>query len=363
MYSDPNSNLYGPQQNKVLHYAMQLLALGILLVWCFNILEPFIIPMIWGVVFASSFFPIHEELTQKFHWKNSLSAIVITVVALSILIVPAFFFMLAGANEIKELAQNIKGHNLEIPPPNERVKTWPLIGEPLFTFWTEASTNLTLTVQEHQDQLKPVLLKLIALLRNTAKGLLLLTISIIISGVMLAYEKEESDFAKRLFVKLAGKSGEKMAGVAKKTIQNVVNGILGVAVIQTVLVGIGLLVVDIPLAGLWIILALILSIVQIGIFPLSIGVIIYIWSTGNSVIAVVLTIWMILVGLLDNVLKPFFLGKGASVPMLVVFLGAIGGFLYSGFIGLFTGVIVLTLGYQLAVTWLDSKGGPADEIN
>lgn len=334
---------------------MQLLALAILLVWCFNILEPFLIPILWGAVFASSFFPIHEKLTQRFHWKNGLSATVITLVALLILIVPAVFFMLAGAGEIKELAQNIRDHRLEIPSPNEKVKTWPLVGERLFTFWTDASTNLTLTVQQHQDQLKPVLLKLIALLKNTAKGVLMLTISIIISGVMLAYEKEESDFANKFFSKLAGKEGEKMAGVAKRTVQNVVKGILGVAAIQTTLVGVGLIVAEIPFAGLWIILSLILAIVQIGILPISIGVIVYIWSTADSVTATILTIWMIAVGLLDNVLKPIFLGKGASVPMLVVFLGAIGGFLYSGFIGLFTGAIVLTLGYQLGVSWLNSK--------
>ena len=179
-------------------------------------------------------------------------------------------------------------------------------------------------------------------------------ISIIISGIMLAYEKEETDFARKFFVKLAGKKGEEMTGVVKQTVQNVVKGILGVAAIQTIFVGIGLLLAGIPFAGLWIILSLILAIVQIGILPVSIGVIIYIWSTGDTVTATVLTVWMLVVGLMDNVLKPILLGKGATVPMLVVFLGAIGGFIYSGFIGLFTGAIVMTLAYKLAEKWLNS---------
>lgn len=355
MQSNPklSPSTYG--SNQVIHYALQLLALAVLLVWCFKYLEPFIIPMIWGAVFASSFFPIHEKLTEKYHWKSGLSATIITLVALAVLIAPAVFFMLAGAGEIKELAQNIGSQNLEIPPPNEKIKAWPVIGERVYSFWANASANLTLTLQEHQDQLKPFLLKMVALLRNTAQGVLLLTVSIIISGVMLAYEKEESDFAKKLFVKLAGKSGEEMAGIAKQTIQNVVKGILGVAVIQTALVGVGLLVAGVPFAGLWIVISLILAIVQIGILPVSIGVIIYIWSTADSVTAIVLTVWMLVVGLMDNVLKPILLGKGASVPMLVVFLGAIGGFLYSGFIGLFTGAIILTLGYKLGAKWLDSE--------
>ncbi|GAA0877542.1 AI-2E family transporter [Algoriphagus jejuensis] len=352
MYPNPAPSSSG--SNHVIHYALQLLALAILLVWCFNILTPFLIPLLWGAVFASSFFPIHEKLIGKYGWKNSLSATFITLIALSVLIVPAVFFMIAGAGEIKELAEGIRDGDLKIPPPNEQIKSWPLIGERAFAFWTEASTNLTLTIQEHQDQLKPLLLKLVALLKNTAGGVLLLMISIIISGIMLAYEKEESDFARKFLVKLAGRKGEDMAGVAKQTVQNVVKGILGVAAIQTTFVGIGLLVADIPFAGLWIILSLILAIVQIGILPVSIGVIIYIWTTGDSVTATILTIWMLVVGLMDNVLKPIFLGKGASVPMLVVFLGAIGGFIYSGFIGLFTGAIVLTLAYKLGEEWLNS---------
>ena len=358
MYPNSSPTPASSGTNQVVHYALQLLALAILLVWCFNILSPFLIPMLWGAVFASSFFPIHEKLTGKYNWKNWLSATFITLVALAVLIVPAVFFMIAGATEIKELAESIRDGNLAIPPPSDQVKAWPLIGGKAFAFWSEASTNLTLTIKEHQDQLKPILLKLVALFKNTAGGVLLLMVSIIISGIMLAFEKEESDFARKFFVKLAGKKGEEMAGIAKQTVQNVVKGILGVAAIQTTFVGIGLLVAGIPFAGIWIILSLILAIVQIGILPISIGVIIYIWTTGDTVTATILTIWMLVVGLMDNVLKPILLGKGATVPMLVVFLGAIGGFIYSGFIGLFTGAIVLTLAYKLGEDWLNTGTAP-----
>ena len=126
--------------------------------------------MLWGAVFASSFFPIHEKLTGKYRWKNSLSAAFITLVALALLIVPAVFFIMAGASEIKELAENIRNGDLVIPPANEQVKSWPLIGEKAFAFWTEASTSVTLTIQEHEDQMKPLLLRLVALPKNTAAG-------------------------------------------------------------------------------------------------------------------------------------------------------------------------------------------------
>ena len=141
--------------------------------------------------------------------------------------------------------------------------------------------------------------------------------------------------------------------MAAVTVRNVVKGVLGVAVIQSLLAGAGMAVAGIPYSGIWVLLCLILAIVQIGILPVSIGVIIYIWTNGSTTTALVLTIWMLLVGLLDNFLKPILMGKGAPVPMLVIFLGAIGGFIFSGFIGLFTGAVVLSLGYKLFDIWIE----------
>ncbi|MDX5338885.1 MAG: AI-2E family transporter [Cyclobacteriaceae bacterium] len=340
----------------VIHHAIRLGALGILIFWCFNILSPFVIPIIWGYVFASTFSPLHNYFTDRFKLKEALSATLITLLALAVLVVPAVFFIIQGAGEISELAAHLDNNDLYIPPPAEKIKTWPIIGEKVYEFWHDASVNLTATLQDHQDRLKPILGRLLQILRNTATGILLILISIIISGVLLAYEKEESGFFRRVLIKLTGqKTGEKMAGVARRTIQNVVKGILGVAAIQSLVIGIGLFIFKVPLAGLWIVISLILAIIQIGPLPVVLGVIIYAWSNLDSGPAIILTVWMVVSGLIDNVLKPILLGKGATVPMLVVFLGAIGGFIYSGFLGLFTGSIVLTLGYELLVTWMNSE--------
>ena len=144
-----------------------------------------------------------------------------------------------------------------------------------------------------------------------------------------------------------------MSSSAQLTVRNVAKGILGVAVIQTTLAGAGFVIVGIPLSGLWILICLILAIVQIGIMPVSLGAIIYAWSAFDTLTASLFTVWMIIVGISDNILKPIMLGKGAPAPMLVVFLGAIGGFIATGFIGLFLGAIILTLGYKLMLAWLD----------
>jgi len=339
-------------QNPVIHHAIQLLALALLLIWCFNILLPFITPLVWGSVLAIALYPLHKMLKKKLKDRNALSASIITVLMLLLIVGPAIWLLLATVDEFKILGKAYRAGELSIPPPAEKVKDWPLIGEPLYENWSAASENLSELIAQHREEAKTVLVKLFDLLKSTGKGILLFTFSIIISGVLLAYAKSAGDFARSLLVRLVGATGNNLAESAELTVRNVAKGVLGVAVIQSILAGIGFVVAGVPFAGLWILVCLILAIVQIGILPVSIGVIIYIWSAADTLTATILTIWMIIVGVMDNILKPIMLGKGAPAPMLIVFLGAIGGFIFSGFIGLFTGAIVLTLGYKMVTSWL-----------
>lgn len=357
MDTGPKENEALPK-NPVVHHAIQLLALGLLLIWCFKILEPFITPLVWGSVLAIALYPLHKMLTNKLRGRNAWSATIITVLTLLLIIGPAVWLLLATVDEFKELGHAYREGELAVPPPAEKVKDWPLIGPKVYGYWSDASKNLSEMIGQHREEAKAVLLKLFDLLRSTGKGILLFTLSIVVSGVFLAYAKSSGDFVKSLLVKLVGPSGENLAESAELTVRNVAKGVLGVAVIQSVLAGIGFVVAGVPFAGVWIIVCLILAIVQIGILPVSIGVIIYIWSAADTVTATILTIWMIVVGISDNILKPILLGKGAPAPMLIVFLGAIGGFIFSGFIGLFTGAIVLTLGYKMVTAWL--KGQSSD---
>jgi predicted PurR-regulated permease PerM len=338
--------------NPVVYHSLQLLALGLLLVWCFYILEPFITPLVWAAILATALYPLHISLSRRLKGKIALSATIISLTMLLLIIGPGVWMLFATADEFKDLVQSYRSNDLHVPPPSEKVADWPIIGKKIYGLWTEASASLSQTLTNHQDEIKPYLLKFLDLLKSSAKGLLLFSLSIGISGVMLAYAKEGTDMLKTIFTKLAGKMGEDMAEIAEVTIRNVVKGILGVALIQAIFAGVGLVVAGIPFAGVWILICLILSIVQIGILPVSIGTIIYIWGTADSLTATLFTVWMIAAGLLDNFLKPILLGKGAPAPMAIVFMGAIGGFIFSGFIGLFTGAIILTLGYKLAVGWL-----------
>jgi predicted PurR-regulated permease PerM len=336
--------------NPVIHYTLQLVALGFLLVWCFLILQPFLIPLIWAAVLATATYPVHQTLSRKFG--NALSATTIAILMLLTIIGPAVWLILSTVDEVKLLGAAYRAGELNVPPPDESVKSWPVIGSKVHEYWSEASSDLTVFLTHHKEEATSVLLGLFATLKNTGTGVLIFAVSIIISGFLLAFANQTGEFMRLLLIRIAGKTGDTMMESASITIRNVAKGVLGVAVFQSILAGIGFVIAGIPFAGLWILVCLILAIVQIGILPVSIGTIIYIWANADTTTAIVFTIWMIFVGVSDNVLKPILMGKGAPAPMLVVFLGAIGGFMVSGFIGLFTGAIVLTLGYNLMIGWV-----------
>ena len=338
---------------QIFNLAIQFLALALLLVWCFKILYPFISVVMWAAILAVALSPFHQKLKKLLKQRGTLAAIIVTLISLLVIILPAVWLGLTTAREVKEFATEYNAGHISIPPPSSSVKTWPLIGNNAYAIWSKASTGLDSLAQQYPEQVKTVVATGLGFAASTSKGVLLLGLSIIISGVFLAYSEGASKMAKALFHRLTSSSSFDMASMAALTIRNVVKGILGVAIIQSTLAAIGFVAAGIPAAGLWVLICLILGIVQLGTSPVAIITIAYVWSEASTLTATLFTIWMIIVSISDNVLKPILLGKGAPVPMLVVFLGAIGGFILSGFIGLFTGAVVLSLGYKLFEVWLN----------
>ncbi|MEP7128798.1 MAG: AI-2E family transporter [Chitinophagales bacterium] len=339
---------------KVFDVVLRLIALAFLLYWSFNILAPFVQILIWSVIFAVSLYPVFLKLSKRMGGRKAWAATLISLLLLVVIIAPAVWLMSSTADDIISFRERVSKEGFVITPPPASVKNIPLVGRKIDQLWMDASQNLSGFAHENNERLKSILLGLLGLISSVAKGILLLAGAIIVGGVLMNYGHQMGSYVTKFFIRLAGKSGESMASVAEVTIRNVTRGILGVAAIQSLLAGIGMVVFGVPLAGLWTMLWLILAIVQVPALPVAVGVIVWAWSSDLSTgMAILLTIWMLVAGLIDNVLKPIMLGKGAPVPMLVVFLGAIGGFIFSGFTGLFTGAIVLSLAYKLFIEWLN----------
>ena len=337
---------------QIVHVALQMLALAFLLSWCFNILAPFFTPLIWAAILAVTLYPMHQKIKRRIKGNSLIAAIVLTAVIFILFLLIGSWFGIRTGSEIKTTVSNYREGKIQIPHPPEAVKQWPIIGNKAFQVWTQLNTGVDTIIQKYPDEVRTVASTGIHLLATTGKGLIVFAISIIISGIFLAYADQSASFAREIFKRLMNSAKFDMATISAITIRNVVRGILGVSIIQSVCAGIGFAIAGIPYTAIWTLLCLILAIIQVGIFPVVLGVLIYIWTTDHSTTAILLTIYMIPVGLVDNVLKPLLMGKGAPVPMLIIFLGSLGGFIYSGFIGLFTGAVILSLGYRLFDTWL-----------
>lgn len=336
----------------IIHIALQLLSLAFLLGWCFQILAPFMNPILWGAILAVSLYPVHKRLKKILKGKGVLAAVVISASIFIFLIVIGTWLGIKTGSEIKTEIGDYREGKIKIPAPPASVKEWPLIGNKAYQFWEQLTSGMDNIVQKYPEEVKSATSYFLQLLATAGKAFLIFAISILICGVFLSYGDESATFAHNVFNRLISSTKFDMASIAAITIRNVVRGILGVAFIQSLCAGAGFLVAGIPYAGIWTLLCLVLAIIQIGIFPIVAGVLIYIWTTDHTTTAILLTIWMIPVGLLDNILKPLMMGKGAPVPMLVIFLGSLGGFIYSGVVGLFTGAVILSLGYRLFDTWL-----------
>ena len=246
-----------------------------------------------------------------------------------------------------------------MPLPPENVVTWPVIGEPLDDIWRLTSENIGAAVKLIEPQLKEYGPKILSMVAGLGLALIQFLISLIIAAALLANAESCKRTAHAIFRRLAGEQGEEFANISAATIRSVVQGVLGVAIIQSVLAGIGLIAVDVPGAGIWALFVLFLAVIQLPPLLVLGPIIFYVFSYSETTPAIIFMIWCVLVAVSDSFLKPLFLGRGMDVPMLVILLGAIGGMMLSGLIGLFVGSVVLSLGYKVFQAWFMDHTPPA----
>jgi predicted PurR-regulated permease PerM len=304
-------------------------------------------------------YPLHHSLSVKMGGKPKLASFIIIFAILAIIIVPTGFLIGSLVDEVKALKVIYDAGTLTIPPPTEKVKEWPIIGEKLYDLWYNLSDDLEQMLIKYQDQLLGVGKKIGMGILSAAGGVIQIVAALIIAGILL-FLGGTGDAIRKFFRKLAGDKGDEFADITLKTVASVVKGIMGVALILAMLNGVIFMLAGVPYAGIWTLLAFVLAVLQIPLIFVTGPIIIYLFAERELTSAIIWSALIFVAGLSDNVLKPILLGKGAPVPMLVIFIGVIGGFIFSGFIGLFTGAIIMSIGYKLFIGWLDS-GVEADQ--
>jgi len=350
----------GGNFDAVLESTVRLAVIALLLLWCFLILKPFVTVVMWGAIIAVTLHPAFIKLKRLLGGRGKLAAVLFTVVTLALVMFPAIMVTNSLLHTGTQLAATLREEGgIRLPPPPEKVLSWPLIGERVSGFWTLATQSLEQAMEIARPQVRRVLGFVGSRIAGAAFTVLLSLVAIIIAGFFLGAADRCGSTARAVGRRIGGEPGVRAVNIAGATVRSVARGVVGVALVQGTLAGIGLFLMRVPAAGLWTVLVMILAVMQVPPLLVLGPIAIWAFSVAESTVApIVFAIWCLLVSISDGVLKPLFLGRGVAIPMPVILLGAIGGMLLSGIIGLFVGAVVLSIGYSLFQAWMHA--GPAE---
>jgi len=330
--------------------------LALLLVMAYDIIKPFTVPIIWGAIIGIAAFPLVKWLESKIGGRRGMAATLVSLFFILLLVIPTWQVTEALVGSLRNLTTAIEQGSLEVPPPSPKVAELPVIGEKLYENWEAANADLESLLEKAAPQIKDISTSLFKRIGSSLSGVLIFVVSIAIAGGFMAFAEGCGQIAHRFFVRVGGlKPGGEWASLTVATVRSVLKGVIGVAVIQAVLVGIGFVVMGIPGAPIWTALVLFLAIAQLPALLVVLPIIAYAFSAYDTTPAIIFTVWSLLAGASDNILKPMLMGRGVDIPMPVILIGAIGGMVASGIIGLFAGAVVLSIWYKLFTLWLEQE--------
>lgn len=343
------------KDNITITEVLRLIVLLLMVAWCFFIIRPFLLIILWAIILAVALYPLYSKWIQKFGSNKKTGVSLFTLLVAVILFTPLYFMVGSLVENTKLTINQIQNHTLQIPQPNASVSEWPLVGERLYKEWGDLATNARDYAVLHKEFILEKGRGLISNIGGFIGSLISFLISFLIAVVFMYHSDSGYRTSKQLMQKLMGDQSDEIIHMSRDTIRSVVKGILLVALIQAVLAFIGFKAIGLPAAGIFALIILIFAIVQIPTVLVMIPAILIAFSTSDTTPAVIFTIYCLFVGLSDNILKPMLLGKGLQTPMIVILIGTIGGLLLHGIIGLFVGAVVLAVMHRIYIYWVTSK--------
>ena len=326
-----------------------------LTVLCYRIFAPFISLMAWAVILAVTLYPAHQRLARRMGGKQGRAAILLVLGGIVLIVLPTAVLMASLGDSIHTVVENLAKNTFKIPPPSPDVGAWPVVGQKVYGFWSQAHADLPALVQSMQPQIGDIVQKALKFVASIAGAMLLFLFSFIVAGIIMAFGQSGAARTRSIFARLVGiQHGDEFAVLSTATIRAVALGVLGVAFIQAIVIGLVLLIARVPFTGVLALVVLVLGIAQIPALLVTLPVIGYIWSSEHygTAMAITYTVLLFISGSLDNVLKPLLLGRGVEAPMPVILLGALGGLASAGILGMFVGATLLALGYQIFMWWV-----------
>lgn len=355
MDSDSPASYHAPSRSTILDAALKIGLVGLLVYACGRFIFPFIGILVWSAILAVMLYPLHLRLATRLG--NRWSALLIGLVGVVVALVPMVTVVTSLASSMYSLIAGLHDQTLTIPPAPPWLAELPLVGQKLTEAWALVATNMPAAFAKYGQALSGPATWLASFAGGLAAGELSFVLSFAIAAVLVAYGRGGAEFAQRLLELFTGSKarGAHLVTLTVSTIHGVALGVVGVAVIQALLLGVGFFAIGLPAAGLWTLATLLLCIVQVPAILLTLPIMGYVLATEATQPAIIFIVWTLVAGLSDNILKPLMLGRGLEAPMPIILIGVIGGMLTDGLLGLFVGPVVLAVGYVLLIEWMQQR--------
>jgi len=343
----------------VIDLSVRIAVLALLAYWTVVLVEPFLTIIIWSIVLTIVLHPFFDWIVTRLHVPRVIAALLVTILCLAVLFGPIGWLAISLVETISTAVTAIRDGTVTVPAPPEVIKNLPLIGDTIYDSWSLASTNLKDALLQLAPQIKPYGSTLLGYAGNAGIGMVKFATAAVIAGFLLVPAPALMDFARTIFSRLAAARGSQFVDLIGATVRNVARGLIGLSILQALLAGVGFLVAGVPAAGFFSFLILILGIVQIDAGIVVVPLMVWAWLKLGTTVALIFTIYMIPVTLLNNFLRPFVMAHGLKTPMIVIFAGVLGGLLAHGVIGLFVGPVVLAIAWEALKAWMRPEPQPA----
>jgi predicted PurR-regulated permease PerM len=355
--SEARPNEQSPDfMSRAIELAVRLVVIGLLAYWCFRIFRPFLMPLVWGIILAVALGPLYLWLEGVLGGRRRLAATLLVLVCLGALMAPAVLLSGSLVDGVRYVSSRLEqGHEgeIKVPPAPTKVADWPLVGPQVYETWNLAATSLETVLRPFHSQLLALGGWLVALAKQAALVVILTAVSLVVAALLLVRRESAVRAALNVGGRLGGEVGIESVRIAGRTIGTVTKGVVGVAAIQAALAAVGLVAAGVPGAGLWALLVMVLAVAQLPpILVLGPAILYLVAAHASTPVVVLFTLWSVVVWFSDAFLKPLLMGRGSEVPVGVILIGAIGGLILHGLIGLFLGAVVFSTGYRLAGQWI-----------
>lgn len=320
----------------------------------FWILHPFLSAILWAAIIVVATWSVMLRVQSWCGGRRWVAVTVMTVALLLVFFLPFSIAVLSIFERADDIVAWVKSlSTLSIPQPPAWVAGIPLVGTHIDHRWRELSA---LQPEVLSSQLTPYAKNMVTWFISKAGnvGLLLLNFlfTTIIAAILYANGEKAAHGIRLVASRLAGRMGEETVVLAARAVKGVALGVVLTALVQSVLGGIGLAVAGIPATVILTGIMFLLCVAQIGPFLVLLPSIIWLYWSGQTFWGTVLVIWSIPVLVIDNIMRPILIKKGADLPLVLIFAGVIGGLIAFGVVGLFLGPVLLAVTYTLLQSWV-----------